>query len=159
MLNAAKERCLCALCLLTRCVDAAHLNSTGYMTCRPTLWIHEGPLLSSHQVTCHTLWKHTNKQRSLSAVNNKEDKEVTGDTEFSCLSHSSTAFRTLSLPWIKEFLAKLSTNRTTRTSSLLYPHTQHQLPSGVRVESLTLFTLHVQLYSNPSHKLNHKIRW
>lgn len=86
MLNAAQQRCLCALCLLTRCVDAAHLNSTGYMTCRPTLWIHEGPLLSSHQVTCHTLCKHTNKQWSLSVVNNKEDREETGDTEFSCLS-------------------------------------------------------------------------
>lgn len=43
---------------LTRCSDAAHLNGAGHMTSCSTLWVHEGPLLSSNQVTWYTL-KHT----------------------------------------------------------------------------------------------------
>lgn len=47
------------VCLLTRRGDAAHLNGTGNMAGWPTLWVHDGPLLSSDQVTHHTLGTNT----------------------------------------------------------------------------------------------------
>ena len=36
--------------------DATHLDGAGHMASRSAIWVHEGPVLSRHQVTHHSLW-------------------------------------------------------------------------------------------------------
>lgn len=72
---------------LTRCSDAAHLNGAGHMTSCSTLWVYEGPLLSSNQVTWYTL-KHTEKVQLLSVL--IENKTPWKHTQCDLSPHTNT---------------------------------------------------------------------
>lgn len=149
------NRDVCVHCVYLQGVLTLHISivQDTWPAARPSgsMKVLSSPVTKSHVTPCENT--QTSSGPSARSTIRRTGKRQA--TELSCLSKHQVQIKT---QHSEHFILRPHTC-TTRTSTHLYPHTQHQLPSGLRVESFTLFTLHVQLYSNPPHKLHHKIPW
>lgn len=110
---------------LTRCSDAAHLNSAGHMTSCSTLWVHEGPLLSSNQVTWYTL-KHTEKVQLMSVL--IETKTPSEHTQCNLSPHTNTLGHMKRLMFTQEhsYVQHRCSSQRSRGPAASRGHSTHQ---------------------------------